>query len=109
MKLPLTIASLLVGMTIAIAPTIASAQTAGGFGNSGDNRDPFSRATNGDTSGLLNMLNQVQSNTGRNPNYAVEQQQQINSASSDFRARQLEAIRARNKQKITPVTGVSPK
>lgn len=106
MKRFLTPASLLLGLSIAFMPTIASAQYNGGFGNSGDNRDPFSRASGGDTSGLMQLINQAQLNGQSNPNYSKDRQDEINSASSDFRARQIQSLRERNKK--APVTNVQP-
>jgi hypothetical protein len=103
MKLFLTSTSILFGLTVALVPSIASAQYNGGFGNSGDNRDPFNRASSGDTSGLMGLLNQAQLNGRTNPNYAAEQQGQIDSATADFRARQMQVLKERNK-KATPVT-----
>jgi hypothetical protein len=107
MKLLLTPASLLLGLSISLIPTIASAQT-DGFGNSGDNRDPFSRASTGDTSGLLQLINKTQINGTYNPNYSKEQREQLDSATEDFRAQQMRALRDRNK-KATPATGVKAK
>jgi uncharacterized membrane protein len=106
MKRVLTPASLLLGLSIALVPTIASAQFNSGFGNSGDNRDPFSRASGGDTSGLMQLINQAQLNGQTNPNYSRDQQDQLNSASSDFRARQIQSLRERNKK--VPVTNSAP-
>ena len=105
MKLFITPACLLLGLSISLIPTIASAQTT--FGNGGDNRDPFSRASTGDTSGLLNLINQTQLNSKTNPNYSNEQREQLNSATEDFRARQLQVLRDRNK-KAAPTNMVKP-
>ncbi len=107
MKFSLTSTAMLLSLTAILVPTIASAQTAG-FGNSGDNRDPFNRASSGDTSGLIQLLNQAQLNGRSNPNYNVEQQEQINSATADFRARQMQVLKDRNK-KIAPAAGVNSK
>jgi hypothetical protein len=107
MKLFLTPICVLFGLSLALIPTIASAQT-DTFGNSGDNRDPFNRASSGDTSGLLNLINQAQLNGQRNPNYSTTQKEQLNSATDDFRARQLQVLRERNK-KAAPATVVTPK
>jgi hypothetical protein len=107
MKLLLTPA-LLIGLSLAFIPTIASAQSSLFGGNSGDNRDPFSRASTGDTSGLMQLLNQSQLNSKTNPNLANEQREQINSATEDFRTRQLQMLRDRNK-KALPVTDVKSK
>jgi hypothetical protein len=104
MKLFLTPACLLIGLSLSLIPTIASAQSSP-FGNSGDNRDPFNRASTGDTSGLMQLLNQSQLNGKTNPNLANEQREQINSATEDFRTRQLQMLRDRNK-KALPTAGV---
>jgi hypothetical protein len=107
MKLLLTSACLLLGLSISLIPTLASAQS-DAFGNSGDNRDPFSRASTGDTSGLLQLINKAQINGNANPNYSKEQREQLDSATEDFRARQMQVLRDRNK-KTAPATGVKSK
>jgi hypothetical protein len=108
MKTLLTPICLLLGLSLSLIPTIASAQSAGNFGNNSDNRDPFSRASTGDTSGLLNLLNQAQLNSQKNPTYGTERDAEMNSATNDFRARQLQVLRERNK-KGTPAPVVAPK
>jgi hypothetical protein len=105
MKL-LTPTRILLACTLALIPSISLAQT--GFGNGGDNRDPFNRAASGDTSGLLQLFNQAQLNGKNDPNYANNQQQQLNSATDDFRSRQLQMLRDRNK-KNAPAPAVQPK
>jgi hypothetical protein len=108
MKLFLTPVCLLLGLSLALIPTIASAQSNNTFGNGGDNRDPFNRASGGDTSGLLNLINQAQLNSKTNPNYSSDQQKQLNSATEDFRANQLRVLRERNK-KAAPAPVTQPK
>lgn len=105
----LTATTFLVGLSVALMPTIASAQyNNSGFGNSGDNRDPFNRARLGDTSGLMQLLNQAQLNGRSNPIAIGEQQEQLNSATADFRARQMQALKDRNK-KTAPASAVKSK
>jgi hypothetical protein len=106
MKRFLTPACLLLGLSLSLIPSIASAQYNNTFNGGGDNRDPFSRASGGDTSGLLNLINQAQINSKNNPNYESEQREQLNSATQDFRTRQLQELR-RNKK--VPATNVQPK
>lgn len=106
MKLFLTPVCLLVGLSVALLPTIASAQYNNTFNGSSDNRDPFSRANGGDTSGLLNLINQAQLGGKNNPNYISEQREQLNSATEDFRTNQLKLIRERNK-KATPAASTT--
>ncbi len=102
--------SLAIGFSLSLIPTIASAQFNDNFdGNNGDNRNPFNRAANGDTSGLLNLINQAQLNGKTNPNYGNEQREQLNSATAEFRARQSQALRDRNKKTIPAATVVQPK
>ncbi len=94
--------SLILGCTLTLMPTVTVAQSSGGFGNSGDNRDPFTRASGGDTSGLLQILNQAQLGGLRNSaEYGKEQQEQISSATEDFRTQQLQLLRQKSK-KTTP-------
>jgi hypothetical protein len=70
------------------------------FGNSGDARDPLSRASTGDTSGLLQLMQNLQNGRQRDPNeVAREQSQQIDGAASNFRAEQLRRIRAQQASK----------
>ena len=82
----------------------ASAQ--GAFGTSGDSsdaRDPFSRASSGDTSGILQLLRNAQNGKLRDPSeFSREQSQQISGAASNFKAeqlRRLQAQQAKPKQK----------
>jgi hypothetical protein len=97
----LSLASILVtSCAISMMPLASFAQD---FPTS-DNRDPFSRAASGDTSGLMQLINRAQSN-GR-PVSRSAQNQQIDAAAEDFRQRQIRAWQERkNKTKvITPAT-----
>ncbi len=111
MKLSCTATAIL--LTLALIPTSAFAQSnGGGFGNSGDNRDPFNRASSGDTSGLMQLINQAQLNGSQGgTNSSGDKQEQINSATVDFRAQQLKLLRDRNKKSTTaqPAPVVAPK
>ncbi len=109
MKRFITPVSLLLGVALAAMPTVAVAQYNGSFGSSSDNRDPFSRAGSGDTSGLLNIINQAQLNSKNNPNYGAEQNARINEATEDFRARQMQVLRERNRKSTTTAPVVAPK
>jgi hypothetical protein len=101
----LTSTCLLLGCTIALVPSITLAQSVGG----GDQRDPFSRASNGDASGLMQLINQSQLNGKNNdPDYANTQRKQLDSATDDFRARQLQSLRQQRNQKNTPVKPTKP-
>ncbi len=86
---------ILLGLSLVLIPTIASAQ----FSNA-EGGDVFKRAAGGDTGGLLNLLNQVQLNGKINPNASSEQREQIKSATEDFRALQMQALQERNKKSI---------
>jgi hypothetical protein len=101
----MTAACLLLGCTVALIPSITLAQSIGG----GDQRDPFNRASNGDASGLMQLINQSQLNGKNNdPNYANTQRDQLNSATEDFRYRQLQSLRQQRNQKNTPVKPTKP-
>jgi hypothetical protein len=94
---------LILSLSLVLIPTIASAQ----FSNA-DGGDVFKRASTGDTGGLLNLLNQVQINGKINPNASSEQREQIRSATEDFRALQMQALKERNKKAIVnPVVAPS--
>ena len=95
MKTLIVPTSLLLSLAL-LLPSIASAQL-----NSGESNDPFKRAATGDTSGLLNLINQAQINGKVNPNYSTEQREQIKSATDDFRVLQLQVLRDRNRNKLT--------
>lgn len=95
----LTASSLILGFSLTLIPTVSLAQ----FGNSGDSRDPFNRAASGDTSGLMQLINQAQAGARRNDSeYSRGQQEQIDSATEDFRARQIQALRQKNKAAVQP-------
>jgi hypothetical protein len=101
----LTSTCLLLGCTVALMPSITLAQSIGG----GDQRDPFSRASNGDASGLMQLINQSQLNGKNNdPNYADTQRDQLNAATEDFRSRQLQSLRQQRNKKTTPVKPTQP-
>jgi hypothetical protein len=104
MKISLTPIYVLLGLSLSLMPTIASAQN-----NSSDSTDPFKRAASGDTSGLLNLINQAQINSKINPNYDSQQREQLNSATDDFRARQLQVLRERNKKSVPAPVVATPK
>jgi hypothetical protein len=98
----LTATLLLLGYTITLMPTVTLAQSADGFGGDRD-RNPFSRAAAGDTAGLMQFLNQARLNgKAKDSNYAKDQ---INSATEEFRARQLEALRKSSKK----ISNTTPK
>jgi hypothetical protein len=99
----LTVSSIILGCTLTLLPTVSLAQSNSGFGNAGDSRDPFSRANSGDTSGLMELINRAQAGSRRNDSeYSRGQQEQIDSATEDFRARQIQALRQKNKSAVQP-------
>lgn len=108
MKRFITPVSFVLSLALAGIPTVAFAQYNGSFGSSSDNRDPFSRAGSGDTSGLLNIINQAQLNSKNNPNYSAEQNARINEATEDYRTRQLQMLRERNKKATPAGTTTAP-
>jgi hypothetical protein len=76
----------------------ASAQSV--FGNSGDSRDPLSRASSGDTGGILQLMQSLQNGKLRDPSeFSREQGQRITGAASDFKAEQLRRLQAQQATK----------
>jgi hypothetical protein len=101
MKTLIKSSCLFLSLSLALIPTIASAQ----FSNN-EGGDVFKNAAGGNTSGLLKLLNEVQLNGKINPNASSEQREQIRSATEDFRALQMQALQERNKKSI--VAPVAP-
>jgi hypothetical protein len=101
----LTATCLLFGCTVALIPAVTIAQSVGG----GDQRDPFSRASNGDASGLMQLINEYHLNGKNNDRkYADTQREQLNSATEEFRARQLQSLREQRNKKSTLVKPAKP-
>ena len=99
MKIFIKSSCLFLSLSLALIPTIASAQ----FSNN-EGGDVFKRAATGDTGGLLNILNQVQINGKANPNAASDQREQIKSATEDFQVVRMQALQQLKKKSIvTPV------
>ena len=102
MKKILTPAFILLGLSISLIPTLASAQF-----NSSDSTDPFKEAASGNTSALLNLVNRAQINGKINPDFERQQQEQLKSATEEFRSRQLQVLRESNK-KSAPASVPTP-
>jgi hypothetical protein len=76
-----------------VSPAMAQSNT------SGDSRDPFVRASTGDTGGLMQLLHGVQTGAIRNDSEFVrQQQQQVSSSTASFRAEQLRRLRAQQQK-----------
>jgi hypothetical protein len=87
-------AGLVVGAVALLTSSSAIAQS-----NNGDSRDPFARAASGDTTGVLQLMQNLQNGKQRDPNeVAAEQQQQISGNAASFRAEQMRRIRAQQQQ-----------
>jgi hypothetical protein len=99
-KFSFLLAGLIIGGTFAascLTGQPASAQS--DFGNSGDARDPLTRASSGDTSAILQLLQRAQNGRLRDPSeFAREQSQQISDAVNDFKAKQLRSLQAQPKK-----------
>ncbi len=104
MKTLIKSSCLLLSLSLALIPTIASAQ----FSNN-EGGDVFTEAASGNTGGLLKLLNQVQLNGKINPNASSEQREQIRSATEDFRALQMQALQERNKKTTAAPVAVPSK
>ncbi len=101
----LTSTCLLLGYTIALIPSVTIAQSLGG---GGDQRDPFGRASSGDTSGLMQLINESQL-SGKTPAPTAEtQRDRLDSATQDFRARQLQVLRQQRAKKNAVTKPVLP-
>ncbi len=76
-----------------VSPAMAQSNT------NGDNRDPFARASAGDTGGLMQILHGLQTGGVRNDSeFARQQQQQVSSSTANFRAEQLRRLRAQQQK-----------
>lgn len=95
MKIVIKSSGFLLGLSLVLIPTIASAQ----FSNA-EGGDVFRQAATGNTSGLLNLLNQVQINGKINPNAISEQREHTKLAIEDFQAFQRQALQERNKRAV---------
>ena len=103
MKIFIKSSGLLLSFSLALIPTIASAQ----FSNN-EGGDVFKKAATGDTGGLLNLLNQVQINGKINPNAATEQREQIKVATEDFQVLRMQALQKQALQKRNQNAIVNP-
>jgi|APDOM4702015118_1054815.scaffolds.fasta_scaffold928184_1 hypothetical protein len=95
-KINLLVAGLLYCGSLAVVSQPSFAQ----LNNSGDNRDPFSRASQGDTTGLLSVLHNLQNGSKKSEGeFLSQQRQQLSGSAQDFRAEQLRLLRERQQQK----------
>jgi hypothetical protein len=79
----LTNSCLILGCIVTLMPLTVHAQ--GVFeNNSSDNRNPFGRASAGDTSGLMQLINEAQIRGKSKTITAEEQQKRIDEDTADF-------------------------
>lgn len=94
-KTNLLVVGLLVGSSLLALHQPSFAQNA----NSGEYRDPFSSASQGDTTGLLRLLNGLQNGKQTSEkDFLAQQQTQLSGSAQDFRAQQLRRMREKQQQ-----------
>ncbi len=65
----------------------------------GEYRDPFSSASQGDTTGLLRILNGIQNGKQTSEkDFLAQQQIELTGSAQDFRAQQLRRLREKQQQ-----------
>jgi hypothetical protein len=95
-KVKFLVVSLLIGSSCPAfhQPVFAQSNT-----NSGEYRDPFSSASQGDTTGLLRLLNGLQNGKQTSEkDFIAQQQGQLSGSAQDFRAQQLRRLREKQQQ-----------
>jgi hypothetical protein len=94
-KINLLIASLLCCSSLAVVSQPGFAQ----LNNSGDDRDPFSRASQGDSTGLMSILHGLQNGQLKSEGeFLAQQRQQLTGSTQDFRTEQLRRLREMQQQ-----------
>jgi hypothetical protein len=89
-KINLLVAGLLCCGSLVVVGQPSFAQ----LNNSGDNRDPFSRAGQGDTTGLLSVLHGLQNGRKLSEGeFLTQQRERLSGSAQDFRAEQLRRMR----------------
>ncbi len=89
------VVGLLVGSSLTALSQPSLAQSS--FG--GDARDPFSSASQGDSTGLLRLLNGIQNGKQTSEKDFLSQQQvQLSGSAQDFRSQQLRRLREKKQQ-----------
>lgn len=94
-KFNFLVVGLLVGSSLTALSQPSFAQSS--FG--GDGRDPFSSASQGDSTGLLRLLNGMQNGKQTSEkDFLSQQQTQLSGSAQDFRADQLRRYRTKKVQ-----------
>jgi hypothetical protein len=96
----------MLGCIATLMPLTAHAQSVFD-NNSSDNRNPFGRASAGDTSGLMQLINEAQIRGKYKQVTAEEQRERIGSATEDFRQRQRQLLRQQLKKNSQTPQGSS--
>jgi hypothetical protein len=95
-KFNFLVVGLLVGSSLTALSQPSFAQSS--FGG-GDSRDPFSSASQGDSTGLLRLLNGIQNGKQTSEkDFLSQQQTQLSGSAQDFRDQQLRRINEQKKQ-----------
>jgi hypothetical protein len=95
-KFNFLVVGLLVGSSLTALSQPSFAQSS--FGG-GDSRDPFSSASQGDSTGLLRLLNGIQNGKQTSEkDFLSQKQTQLSGSAEDFRSQQLRRINEKKKQ-----------
>ncbi len=93
------VVGLLVGSSLTALSQPSFAQSS--FG--GDSRDPFSSASQGDSTGLLRLLNGIQNGKQTSEkDFLSQQQTQLSGSAQDFRAQQMSRLRGKKAVQSQP-------
>lgn len=103
----LTTSCLVLGWIATLMPVMAHAQSVFDA-NSSDNRNPFGRASAGDTSGLMQLINEAQIRGKSKPLSLEAQKEQITSATDDFRQHQRQLLRQKLKSSAPSTPSTQP-
>jgi len=105
--------SVLAAIAMALGATKhASAQTANVpplVGAQNESSDPFSNRGNSQSNGIFDLIHRaMQSGSVSNDDFRTEQNDNLDSATAEFRAKQLERLRNQQRQQTTPETSTTP-
>ncbi len=106
-KFNFLVVGLLVGSSLTAISQPSFAQSNNPF--SGESSDPFSRASQGDSGGLMRLLNNVQgSGKTSEKDFLFQQQTQLSGSAQDFKAQQLQRLRGKKQAQSQPQVKPQP-
>jgi hypothetical protein len=90
---------LVVGLLVGASFTAFNQPSFAQVNQTGEYRDPFSSASQGDTTGLLRILNGIQNGKQTSEkDFLAQQQVELTGSAQDFRAQQLRRLREKQQQ-----------